>query len=158
MGTVLGILLAIGIVHSRVLDKSLMPWVIASQTIPILAIAPMIIVVLNAVGISGSSAQGADLDLSVVLPGHRRHGEGPALAGNHPARPDAHLFGTGVQTLWKLRLPSAVPYLFASMKIGVAASWSAPSSANCRPARSPASARVCWPDPTTARPYRSGRR
>ncbi|MEC9471952.1 MAG: ABC transporter permease, partial [Pseudomonadota bacterium] len=53
IGTTLGILLAIGIVHSRVLDKSLMPWVISSQTIPILAIAPMIIVVLNAVGISG---------------------------------------------------------------------------------------------------------
>ena len=30
-----------------------MPWVIASQTIPILAIAPMIIVVLNSVGVTG---------------------------------------------------------------------------------------------------------
>ena len=48
IGTLLGILLAVLIVHSRVLDKSLMPWIIASQTIPILAIAPMIIVVLNA--------------------------------------------------------------------------------------------------------------
>jgi NitT/TauT family transport system permease protein len=53
MGAVLGILLAIAIVHNRAMDRSLMPWVIASQTIPILAIAPMIIVVLNAVGISG---------------------------------------------------------------------------------------------------------
>ncbi len=40
IGTVLGILIAVGIVHSRALDKSLMPWIIASQTIPILAIAP----------------------------------------------------------------------------------------------------------------------
>ncbi len=53
MGTVLGIVLAIAIVHNRAMDKSLMPWVIASQTIPILAIAPMIIVVLNSIGISG---------------------------------------------------------------------------------------------------------
>ena len=30
-----------------------MPWVIASQTVPILAIAPMIIVVMNSVGITG---------------------------------------------------------------------------------------------------------
>ncbi|MEM7523801.1 MAG: ABC transporter permease, partial [Pseudomonadota bacterium] len=52
-GTLLGILLAIGIVHNRAMDMSVMPWVIASQTIPILAIAPMIIVVLNAVGLSG---------------------------------------------------------------------------------------------------------
>ena len=53
IGAALGILLAVGIVHNRAMDRSLMPWVIASQTIPILAVAPMIIVVLNAVGISG---------------------------------------------------------------------------------------------------------
>ena len=52
-GTVFGILLAVGIVYNRVMDMSVMPWVIASQTIPILALAPMIIVVLNAVGLSG---------------------------------------------------------------------------------------------------------
>ena len=48
----MGILLA-GIVHSRAMDMSVMPWAIASQTIPILAIAPMIIVVLNSAGIQG---------------------------------------------------------------------------------------------------------
>ena len=37
----------------RSLDKSLMPWVVASQTIPILAIAPMVIVVLASVGLTG---------------------------------------------------------------------------------------------------------
>ena len=53
LGTLLGIALAVAIVHVRLLSKSLMPWIIASQTIPILAIAPMIIVVLGAVGITG---------------------------------------------------------------------------------------------------------
>ena len=53
MGTALGVALAVGIVYVRVMDMSVMPWVIASQTIPILAIAPMIIVVLNAMGLSG---------------------------------------------------------------------------------------------------------
>ena len=53
MGTILGIGLAVSIVENRAMDKSLMPWIITSQTIPILAIASMIIVVLNAVGLSG---------------------------------------------------------------------------------------------------------
>lgn len=53
MGTLLGILLAVGIVHSKVLDKSLLPWIIASQTIPILAIAPMIIIVFSTLGVQG---------------------------------------------------------------------------------------------------------
>src|SRR5690606_37817637 len=46
MGTLLGIVIAVGIVHVTTLDRSLMPWIITSQTIPILALAPMIIVVL----------------------------------------------------------------------------------------------------------------
>ena len=53
IGMALGIALAVGIVQNLAMDKSVMPWVITSQTIPILAIAPMIIVVLNAAGISG---------------------------------------------------------------------------------------------------------
>ena len=52
-GAVMGILLAVGIVHNRAMDMSVMPWAIASQTIPILAIAPMIIVVMNSIGIQG---------------------------------------------------------------------------------------------------------
>ena len=73
------------------LDRSLMPWIIASQTIPILAIAPMVIVVLGVDRRHRPHPQGADLDLSVLLPGRGRHGEGPALARTHPSRPDAHL-------------------------------------------------------------------
>ena len=53
IGTSLGILLAIGIVHNNAMNMSVMPWAIASQTIPILAIAPMIIVVLNSIGVQG---------------------------------------------------------------------------------------------------------
>ncbi|EKD98471.1 MAG: hypothetical protein ACD_23C00414G0001, partial [uncultured bacterium] len=53
IGTTAGILLAVGIIHNKAMDLSVMPWAIASQTIPILAIAPMIIVVLNSMGIQG---------------------------------------------------------------------------------------------------------
>jgi NitT/TauT family transport system permease protein len=53
LALVFGIALAVGIVHIRTLDRSLMPWVIASQTIPVLAIAPMVVVVLGNVGLTG---------------------------------------------------------------------------------------------------------
>src|SRR5690606_29450406 len=53
LGTVLGILIAVGIVHVTALDRSLMPWIIASQTIPILALAPMVVVVFAAIGVTG---------------------------------------------------------------------------------------------------------
>ena len=53
MGVGLGILLAVGIVHNRAMDLSVMPWIIASQTVPILAIAPMVIVVLASLNVTG---------------------------------------------------------------------------------------------------------
>ena len=91
IGTTLGIALAVLIVHNIAADRSLMPWIVATQTIPILAIAPMIIVVLNAIGISGLLPKALISTYLVLLPGRRRHGEGPAQPGPDFARPDAHL-------------------------------------------------------------------
>ena len=76
LGLAMGVLLAIGIVHVTVLDRSLMPWIIASQTIPILAIAPMIVVVLGNLGVHRVAAQGHHFGLSQLLPDRHRHGEG----------------------------------------------------------------------------------
>jgi NitT/TauT family transport system permease protein len=122
MGAVLGIVIAVGIIHSRTLSKSLMPWVIASQTIPILAIAPIIIVALGSVGLTGlipkaiismylcffpvtigmvkgfGSPDGMQLDL---------------MRTYNASRPE---------TFWKLRWPSAIPYLFASLKVAISIS------------------------------------
>ena len=53
MGVLLGLLLAVCIVHSRTLDKALLPWIVASQTIPVLAIAPIVLVILGTLGFSG---------------------------------------------------------------------------------------------------------
>jgi hypothetical protein len=47
LATAVGIALATAIVHSRLLDPGLLPWVIVSQSIPVLATAPMIVVVLT---------------------------------------------------------------------------------------------------------------
>lgn len=122
MGTLLGIGLAILVVHSRVLDKSLMPWVISSQTIPILAIAPMIIVVLNAIGISGllpKAMISTYLSFFPVTVGMVKGLRSPELIHIDLMRTYS---ASQAETFWKLRLPYAVPYLFASMKVGIAAS------------------------------------
>ena len=121
IGTGLGILLAVGIVYNRAMDLSVMPWAIASQTIPILAIAPMIIVVMNAMGIQGllpKSLISSYLSFFPVV-------VGMVKGLRRPSQMELDLLHTwsasGPQELWKLRLPSSLPYLFASLKIGVAA-------------------------------------
>lgn len=122
MGTVLGIGLAVSIVENRAMDKSLMPWIITSQTIPILAIAPMIIVVLNAVGLSGlvpKAMISTYLSFFPVVVGMVK-----GLRSPDPMLMDLMRTykASRLQTFWKLRLPASVPFLFASMKVAVAIS------------------------------------
>ncbi|KXF78752.1 ABC transporter permease [Paramesorhizobium deserti] len=122
MGSLLGVLLAVGIVHSRTLDKSLMPWIIASQTIPILAIAPMIIVVLNAVGLTGllpKAMISTYLSFFPVAVGMVKGLRSPEIMHLDLMRT---YNASASQIFWKLRWPAALPYLFTSMKIAVAIS------------------------------------
>ncbi|MBR70324.1 MAG: ABC transporter permease [Alphaproteobacteria bacterium] len=122
MGTILGIGLAVSIVENRAMDKSLMPWIITSQTIPILAIAPMIIVVLNAVGLSGlvpKAMISTYLSFFPVVVGMVK-----GLRSPDPMLMDLmHTYkASRWQMFWKLRLPASVPFLFASMKVAIAIS------------------------------------
>lgn len=122
IGTGAGILLAVGIVHNKAMDMSVMPWAIASQTIPILAIAPMIIVVLNSVGIQGlipKAIISAYLSFFPVVVGMVKGLRSP----DHMQLDLLRTYNaSGSETFWKLRLPSSMPYLFTSLKIGMAAS------------------------------------
>jgi len=122
LGSGFGVLLAVGIVYSRTMDMSVMPWAIVSQTIPILALAPMIIVVLNSVGLTGlmpKSIISAYLSFFPVVVGMVKGLRGPDAMQTDLLRT---YNASGSQGFWKLRLPSSMPYLFASLKVGIAAS------------------------------------
>jgi NitT/TauT family transport system permease protein len=122
IGTGLGILLAVGIVYSRVMDKSVMPWAIVSQTIPILALAPMIIVVLGSMGIQGlfpKSIIAAYLSFFPVVVGMVKGLRSPDGMQLDLLRTYS---ASKSQGFWALRLPASTPYLFASLKIGISAS------------------------------------
>ncbi|WP_058281116.1 ABC transporter permease [Ruegeria denitrificans] len=122
IGTGLGILLAVGIVHSRVMDLSVMPWAIVSQTIPIIALAPMIIVVLYSIGIQGiipKAIISAYLSFFPVVVGMVKGLRSPDAMQLDLLRT---YNASQSQGFWKLRLPASMPYLFTSLKIGIAAS------------------------------------
>lgn len=122
LGTTIGILGAVAITYSRVTSKSLMPWAIISQTIPIVALAPMIIVVSNQVGIEGRGVPKAIISAYLCY--------FPVLVSmvkglGSPRPSELDLLKTynasGGQSFWKLRLPASLPYLFTSLKVGIAA-------------------------------------
>jgi NitT/TauT family transport system permease protein len=122
LGSLLGVLLAVGIVHIRTLDRSLMPWIIASQTIPILAIAPMIIVVLGNFGFTGLLPKSIISMYLCFFP--IAIGMVKGLRSPDPLQLDLMRSYSAVrhQVFWKLRWPASVPFLFASLKVAIAIS------------------------------------
>ncbi|AXX97218.1 ABC transporter permease [Profundibacter amoris] len=139
-GTGMGILLAIGIVHNRAMDMSVMPWAIASQTVPIIAIAPMIVVVMSTIGATDFLGKGAATALFGYQPAFMQGllpkaviaaylSFFPVVVGmvkglRSPDNMQLDLLKTynasKARTFWSLRLPSSTPYLFTSLKIGMA--------------------------------------
>jgi NitT/TauT family transport system permease protein len=121
MGTTLGVVLAVAIVHSRTLDRSLFPWIIASQTIPVLAIAPIVIVILGSMGMTGLFPKSIIAMYLCFFPvavalvkGLRSPGVMEMeLLHTYAASPG--------QTFWKLRVPASLPFLFPSLRVGIAA-------------------------------------
>jgi NitT/TauT family transport system permease protein len=122
LGSLFGIALALMIVHSAVLEKSLLPWIICSQMVPILALAPIFVVVLGALGLHGllpKSIISAYLCFFPVTVGMVKGFTSP-----DPMQIDLMRTwsATPRQVLAKLRWPSAVPYLFASLKVAISIS------------------------------------
>jgi NitT/TauT family transport system permease protein len=122
LGTVLGIGLALLIVHSPVLEKSLLPWIICSQMVPILALAPIFIVVLGAIGLQGllpKSIISAYLCFFPITIGMVKGFTAP-----DPMQLDLMRTwsASSRQVLAKLRWPKALPYLFASLKVAISIS------------------------------------
>jgi NitT/TauT family transport system permease protein len=121
VGAALGISLAVLIVAMRWLDRSLTPWLVASQTIPIIALAPMIVVILNQFDITGMAPKAviaAYLSFFPVTVGMVKGFRSP-----DPLQLDLMrtYSATPLQTFLKLRAPASAPFFFASMKIGAAA-------------------------------------
>jgi NitT/TauT family transport system permease protein len=122
IGALVGLALAVAIVHVRSLEKSLMFWIVSSQTVPILAVAPIVVVVLGAIGITGlvpKAIISAYLCFFPVTAGMVKGLTSPDrlhldLMRTFDASPSV--------TFWKLRVPASVPFLFTSLEVAIAAS------------------------------------
>ena len=121
LGSLFGVLLAAAIVHSRTLDRALLPWVVASQTVPVLAIAPIVLVILGSLGFSGLAPKAAIAMYLCFFPVTVAMVQGL----RSPQRIETELLhtyaATQLQAFWLLRLPAALPFLFPSLRVAVAA-------------------------------------
>jgi NitT/TauT family transport system permease protein len=127
IGATVGFLLGAVIARFRVLQRGLMPYVVASQTIPILAIAPIVVVGLGSLTIFGWTPKdwlrvaiiAAYLTFFPVTVNTVR-----GLQSADPAAVELmeSYAASEWAVFWKLRVPSAMPYLFAAFKVSATAS------------------------------------
>ena len=121
MGSVLGALLAVVIVHSRTLERSLFPWVIASQTVPVLAIAPIVIVILGSLGMTGVFPKAVISMYLCFFPVAVALVKGLRSPGVLELELLHTYAASKTHTFWKLRVPASLPFLFPSLRVGIAA-------------------------------------
>ncbi len=128
LGIVLGVALAIGIVYFRVMEATVMPWAVISQTIPIVALAPMIVVLSNTLSLGEALGVENRLVSKTIISAYLSFF--PVLVGMVKGlrSPDAMQLdqlatwnANGWQSFIYLRLPSSMPYFFASLKVAIAA-------------------------------------
>ena len=117
-GGVLGFVLGVVFAHSGLLERGLMPYVVASQTVPILAIAPMVVIWLQA-GWLSVAVIAAYLTFFPVTINTLR-----GLRSPDPAAVELmHSYAASRwEVLWKLRVPAALPYIFTALKVSATAS------------------------------------
>jgi NitT/TauT family transport system permease protein len=122
LGTLLGLVLSVLIVHSRTLDKALLPWIVASQSVPVLAIAPIVLVILGSLGFSGLAPKAVIAMYLSFFPVTVAMVQGL----RSPQVIETEMMHTYAasrwQSLWLLRLPAALPFLFPALRVGIAAS------------------------------------
>ena len=124
LGAAVGFAIAVVLSESRLLQRGFLPYIVASQTIPILAIAPMVVVWVNPKLPEAFAGWGAVAVIAAYLTFF------PVtintLRGLQSADPRAvelmrsYAAGRG-KILWKLRIPASFPFLFTALKIAAPA-------------------------------------
>ena len=122
LGIAVGMGLAMAIVRFRAMEMGVMPWAIISQTIPIVALAPMIVVLTAQMGIQDrlvpKAVISAYLSFFPVLVGMVKGLRSPDAMQIDQMRTWS---ASEAQMFLRLRLPASLPYLFASLKVAIAA-------------------------------------
>ncbi len=124
LGGAIGILLAVIFVLLRPIERALLPWVIASQTVPIIALVPVLLLVLGNFGITIQTS----LLPTAIIGGYITFfpvvvGTVKGLRSVDPLALDLmrSYTASSAQVFVKVRFPAAVPFFFTSLKLGTAA-------------------------------------
>jgi NitT/TauT family transport system permease protein len=122
MGAAIGFTLSVVLVHSRLLQRGLLPYIVASQTVPILAIAPMVVIWLGGRGLPDWLSVSVIAAYLTFFPVTINMLRGLQAVDPRALELMRSYAANAWSILWKLRVPASLPYLFAALKVSATAS------------------------------------
>jgi NitT/TauT family transport system permease protein len=122
MGATGGFALGAVLAHSRVLQRGFLPYVVASQTVPILAIAPMVVVWLASLHVTAWVSVSVIAAYLTFFPVAINTLRGLNSADRRAVELMRSYAASRWTILWKLRFPASLPFLFAALKVSATAS------------------------------------
>ena len=118
LAVVVGIVLAVGIAYSRLMERSIYPFVVASQTVPIIAIAPLLLIWVG----YGMASKVIVVGLISFFPIVVNMVDGLKSVDGDMVNMMRTMGASRWQVFTKLQVPTSLPFLFSGMKIGIAVS------------------------------------
>jgi NitT/TauT family transport system permease protein len=122
LGGVIGFGIAVLLAHSRILRRGLLPYVVVSQTVPILAIAPMVVVGLGTKGVKPWVAVSVIAAFLTFFPVAMNTLRGLLSPDPRSLELMRSYAADRRSVLWKLRLPASLPFVFSALKISATVS------------------------------------
>jgi NitT/TauT family transport system permease protein len=122
LGAAIGFALAVVLAHSRLLQRGFLPYIVASQTVPILAIAPMVVIWLGGRGLPDWLSVSVIAAYLTFFPVTINTLRGLLSADPRALELMRSYAANDWRVLWKVRVPASLPYLFTALKVSATAS------------------------------------
>jgi NitT/TauT family transport system permease protein len=122
MGASVGFILGVVMSQWRILQRGLLPYVVASQTVPILAVAPIVVVYLGSLNVAAWFSVAVIAAYLTFFPVAINTLRGLQSTDRRAVELMRSFAANRWTILWKLRVPGALPFIFSALKISATGS------------------------------------
>jgi NitT/TauT family transport system permease protein len=122
LGATFGFLLGVALSQWRLLQRGLLPYVVASQTVPILAVAPIVVIYLGSLHVAPWFSVAVIASYLTFFPVTINTLRGLQSTDRRALELMRSYAAGPISVLWKLRIPAALPYIFSALKVSATAS------------------------------------
>jgi len=121
LGASIGFALGVFMSQWKILQRGLLPYVVASQTVPILAVAPIVVVYLGSLHVAAWFSVSVIAAYLTFFPVAINTLRGLLSTDRRAVELMRAIAASRWKILWKLRVPAALPYIFSALKVSATA-------------------------------------